>query len=148
MSGDEIRERYSGIFAAVRAKTISVDLDLMRYIVHWLGDYARLKERPGQPGAPEGLIPAQIALAEAVAVMSDSRQREQDGLGAAELVAFEHEQCMGTAEAADLLGISADTVRWHCRAGNLEFRRVGRQLMIPVSSIERWKVQLSEWKGA
>lgn len=148
MGGDEINDRYPGIFAAVRVNTISIDLDLVRYIVHWLGDYVRLKQRPGQPGAPDGVIAAQRALAEAYAAMCDSRWRERDGLGAPELVAFEHEQQVGTAEAAAELGVSADTVRWHCRAGNLEFRRVGRQLMILVSSLESLKARLSERKGA
>lgn len=148
MTGDDMRERYPAIFSAVRVHTVSIDLDLVRYIVHWLGDYARLKQQPGQPGLPEGLIQAQTALAEAVAAMSDSRQRERASLGISELVTSGRGVELGTTEAAAELGVSTDTVRWHCREGNLEFRRVGRQLMIPVSSVEHLKVQLSERKGA
>lgn len=145
---DEMRERYPGIFAAVRVKTIPIDLDLVRYIVHWLGDYARVKEQPGQPGVPEGVIPAQRALAEACAAMSDSRQREDPCLDGAGIVISGHEAYVDTAQAAALLGCTADNARDHCRRGNLEHRKIGRQVMITVSSIESLKVRLDERKGA
>jgi hypothetical protein len=148
MQPDEMRERYPAIFAAVRVNAIPVDVDLVRYLVHWLGDYARLKQSPGQPGVPEGLVPAQTALAEAVAVVSDSRRREQDGLGAPEVVAFEYEQCTTPTDAAATLGLSPDTVRWHRRRGNLDGRRVGRSWLVSTASVEALKTRLDERRGA
>ncbi len=145
---DGMRERYASLFESVRTDSITLTPDVARLLVHWLGDYARLKQQPGQPGVPEGLAATQCALAEAVARVGDSRRREQDGLGEPEAVAFEHEQCMGTAEAAAELGVSADTVRWHCRKGNLDGKRVGRQLMVTGSSVEALRVRLTERKGA
>lgn len=144
MAGDEMRERYPEIFAAVRAKSISVDLNLVRCIVYWLGDYARLKQQPGQSGTPEGVVAAQAALAEAHAAVSDSRRDEADRAMAAEFVLSGHDTCVGTDEAAAALGISADGVRWHCRKGNLESRKVGRQLMITTASIENYKCRKAE----
>lgn len=144
MAGDEMRERYPAIFAAVQAKTISVDLDLVRYIVHWLGDYARLKQQPGQPGVPEGVVAAQTALAEAHAAVSDSRRDEADRPIAAEILVSGHGPSVGTAEAAAALGISADGIRWHCRNRNLESRKVGRQLMVTTASIENYKRRKAE----
>ncbi|ORV61486.1 hypothetical protein AWC03_09815 [Mycobacterium europaeum] len=148
MADDDIRARYPGIFAAVRLNTIPIDLDLVRYIVHWLGDYARLKQQPGQSGVPEGVLAAQRALAEAYAAISDSRRREADRPMATEFLISGHDARVGTDEAAAELGVSADTVRWHYRKGNLDGRKVGRQLMVTVASIETLKARLNEQRGA
>jgi hypothetical protein len=152
MSGDELRERYPGIFAAVRTGLTGIEPELLRMLVFWLGDYAYLKQRPGQPGVPEGVVAAQQALAEAHAAASnsrsDSRQREQKCLPASEFVLSGHDSWVGTSAAAALLGISADGVRWHCRRGNLESRKVGRQVMVSMASIESLRAHLDERKGA
>lgn len=141
------RDRYRAIFAAVRADSIAVDPGLVRLLVHWLGDLARLKQSPGQPGVPEGLVAAQCALAEAVALVGDSRRRESGGVGVGVDISFEHDRSMGTAEAAAELGVSPDTVRWHCRRGSLDGRKVGRQLMVTAASVEALK-RSRERKGA
>lgn len=142
--GDEIRAQYAAVFAAVRVNTIQLEPDLVRYLVHWLGDLIRIKQQPGQPGVPEGLVAAQKALAEAHAAVSDSRRQEQNRGVAAEIVALPHDADVGTAEAAAELGISADAVRWHFRKGNLDGRRVGRQLMVSARSIENLKRRKAE----
>lgn len=77
MGCDDQRELYPAIFAAVRVGLISIDAPLLRLVIHWLGDYARLKQQPGQAGVPEGLPAALTALAEAYAAVSDSRQRQE-----------------------------------------------------------------------
>lgn len=143
MAGDELRTRYPGIFEAVRADFIPVSRDLVKAVVHWLGDYARLKQQPGQPGVPEGVAAAQRALAEAYAATS-SRQREQERVDAAGLVLSGHESYVGTTDAAAELGMPTDAVRWHCRRGNLEHTKVGRQLMVSTAAIEDFKRRKAE----
>jgi Helix-turn-helix domain len=144
MLSDEMRERYPGIVAAVQTGLIVVEPALVRCLVHWLGEYTRLKRLPGQSGVPEGVVAAQAALAEAYAATSASRQREQQDLAAAEIVVSGYDAWVGTAEAAAELGISADGVRWHCRHGNLESRRFGRQWMVTAASIEDFKSRKAE----
>jgi hypothetical protein len=144
MAADDLRAQYPGIFSAVRANVIQVEPELVRFIIHWLGDYIRLKQLPGQPGIPEGVVAAQGALAEAHASASNSRQREQECPTAPVSLVSGYESCVGTAEAAAALGISADTVRWHYRKANLDGRRVGRQLMVTTASIENLKRRKAE----
>jgi hypothetical protein len=124
----------SAIRAAVeRVDRIQMTTDLGRMLVHWLGNYAELaRQRYGC--TPQGLIETQHAIAEAV--VGDSRQREVKRSALQELLLSGHGSDVDTARAADLLGITADSVRWHCRKGNLVFHRVGRQMMISAASIE------------
>jgi excisionase family DNA binding protein len=136
---DDLREQYPRIFGAVRANMIQLEPELVRYLVHWLGDYIRIKAQPGQSGVPDGVAAAQLALAEAHASASNSSCRHESvSLMAPESLVSSYE-AIGTAEAAAVLGISADAVRWHCKQGNLEHRRVGRHLMITKSSVENYK---------
>jgi len=145
MAGDEMRVQYPGVFAAVRVNTIQIEPDLVRYIIHWLGDYIELKRQPGQPGVPEFVVAAQTALAEAHGASSDSRQREQDCLDGAEIVISGHEDTyVGTADAAAALECTADNVRQHCRNGNLKSCKVGRQVMVTTASIEDYKRRRAE----
>ncbi|WP_136245914.1 helix-turn-helix domain-containing protein [Mycobacterium intracellulare] len=146
MSGDDVQAKVSAALRPVAGMVVPGDLAAL--IARWLGDYAQFRRQPGQSGVPILLLEVQHAFAEYGAAASDSRQRERDGLGASELVAFEGDAWMGTAEAAAELGISADTVRWHCRKGNLDGRRFGRQLMITLASLESLKARLSEQRGA
>lgn len=148
MGCDDQRELYPAIFAAVRVGLISIEAPLLRLVIHWLGDYARLKQQPGQAGVPEGLPAALTALAEAYAAVSDSRQRQEFCADAAGVVRSGYDLELGTTEAAAELGISAGGVRWRCAHGNLEHRKVGRQLMISTASIKRLKSRLDEQRGA
>lgn len=148
MASDEMRAQYPGIFAAVRLTAIPVERDLVRYLVHWLGDYIRLKQQPGQPGVPEGVVAAQHALADACIPGHDSRQHESERSAAVEILLSGHDVRVGTAEAAAELGISPDAVRWHCRHGNLDAKRVGRQLMVTTSSILNYKQRRNESRSA
>lgn len=141
---DRLRAQCPGIFSAVRVDAIQLEPDLVRCLVHWLGDFIRLKQQPGQPGVPEGVIAAQTALAEAYAAVSGSRRREQGAVEAVGIVISGHDDAfVGTAEAAAALGISPDAVRWHWRKGNLDGRKVGRQLMVSTASIENLKTKRS-----
>ena len=146
MSGRRAADERTRIAASVqRIDSVVISVDAARLVVHWLGQLAEItRQRNGCP--PEGLVEFQHAIAEEL--VADSRRREQDGLGEPEAVAFEHEQCMGTAEAAAELGVSADTARWHCRKGNLDGRKFGRQLMVTAASVEALKTRLSEQRGA
>jgi len=133
------------VSAAVRpVNAIQIHPDLARRVIHWLGKYLELMRQPGQPGVPMLLIETQKALAEALAAMDNSRQREQGTSQALEIIVSGYDACVGTAEAARQLGISPDGVRWHCRKRNLESRKVGRQLMVTTSSIENYKRQKVE----
>jgi hypothetical protein len=48
------------------------------------------------------------------------------------------------ADAGVRLEISADAVRWHWRQGNLEGRKVGRQVLVSAASIEALRVRRAE----
>jgi hypothetical protein len=55
-----------------------------------------------------------------------------------------------TSEAAESLGITADAVRWHWRNGHLEGHKMGRQLVITATSVERLKARRDgkrEWSA-
>ncbi|WP_406813976.1 helix-turn-helix domain-containing protein [Mycobacterium sp. M23085] len=139
----------ASVRSAVRpVNTIQIHPDLARCIVRWLGKHIEFTRQPGHPGVPALLIETQKALAEAVAAIDDSRQREQERLATAEIVISGYDACVGTAEASAELGISADAVRWHIRRGNLASRKVGRQLMVTTSSLDRLKDRLGERKKA
>lgn len=60
------------------------------------------------------------------------------------LIALGADDCIGTAEAAEQLGIPADAVRWHYRSGNLKGRKIGRQVLITAASIEVLKARRAE----
>jgi excisionase family DNA binding protein len=124
----------SAISAAVeRVDRIQITTDMGRMLVHWLGNYAELAlQRYGC--TPQGLIETQHAIAEAV--VGDSRQREAKCAAVHELLSSRHGSDVDTARAAELLGIEADTIRWHIREGNLHAHKVGRQWMVTVASIE------------
>ncbi|AAS05079.1 helix-turn-helix domain-containing protein [Mycobacterium avium] len=141
---DELRQRYKVIFDAVRVSEIEITPDLARCLVHWLGDYIRLKQQPGQPGVPEGLVAAQTALAEAYAAVTHSPRSERDRPIGAGFVFSAHDAWVGTAEAAEMLGIKAGSVGWLCRESHLEHRKVGRQYMISTASIEDYKRRKAE----
>ena len=50
---------------------------------------------------------------------------------------------LSTSEAALLLGISADAVRWHCRRGNLVSRRAGGRVVVSAASVEDMREERS-----
>ncbi|MCV7100912.1 MULTISPECIES: hypothetical protein [Mycobacterium] len=114
---------------------------MTKRIVRWLGDYIDYKRRGA--GIPEGLIEAQRMLAEAYAATGrNSRQQEPEcSMAAAQLLSGC--EVIDTAAAAAELGCTADNVRQHWRKGNLEGRKVGRQLMITVSSLQDYKSRRS-----
>ena len=135
---DDLRDRYPKIFAAVHSTAIPIEADLVRYLVHWLGDYIRIKAQPGQSGVPEGVVAAQLALAEAHATASDClRQAQSESLIPNDSLNSGYE--LSTAEAAAALGISASGVRYLCANGTLESRKVGRPVMVTASSVENYK---------
>lgn len=144
MVSDELRGQFPEIFAAVHVDLIAITPDLVKLLIHGLGDYAKLKQQPGQPGVPVWVRPAQTVLAEAFAERTGSRWREQERLEAGEIVMSGYDAQVGTTEAAAELGISPDAVRWNCRRGNLESRKVGRQLMVSTSSIENFMRRRAE----
>lgn len=146
MASDEVMR--ANIAAAVqRVDVIQVSVDAGHLLVHWLGQLADIgRHRNGC--APIGLIEVQQALAEAVAGGGDSRQREPEGLAAAEILGLNRDTEITTAEAAAQLGLPADSVRWHCRRGNLDSRKVGRQHMVTVASIESYKRRKAEDRSA
>jgi DNA-binding CsgD family transcriptional regulator len=97
--------------------------------------------RRGAPlSARLALIRQQIAAA-VMGVHADASARVPE---VAQLIALTSEACIGTAEAAEILGMSADSVRWHCRNGNLDGRRMGRQVVITAESIEALKARRAE----
>jgi hypothetical protein len=140
--------RRSAISDAVRrVNVVQLDPELVRVVVHWLGRYSDLTtQRFGC--LPDGLADVQYALAEACADDSgeDSRLRELSAAVGHRVLLSEHEHDVrvDTAAAAAQLAIPVDSVRWHCRRGNLDGCRVGRQLMISVSSIENLKSRRAE----
>jgi hypothetical protein len=146
MAGDEMRERFPGIFDAVRrVDGVQISPDFTRVLVHYLGQLSRIYGQ--QNGcAPADLVAAQHALAEAV-VAHDSRRHEVKSVCAPNALGSGHD-LVDTETAAAMLGLKADTVRWHFRQGNLHGRRVGRQLMVSLASIESLKVRLGKKKGA
>jgi len=120
--------------AVQRVDAVQISPQAARFLVHCLG---RLAAVLGQQNgcAPEALVTLQHALA------------EPESPGASDLLPLGYE-LVDTETAANMLGLKADSVRWHRRRGNLESRKVGRQLMITVASIENLKVRLTERKGA
>jgi Helix-turn-helix domain len=143
MASDEMRvltgDAREKISAAVqRVDAIQISPDLARVLVHWLGRLAEVLARQNSC-APEALVAVQHALAEAYAAGSgDSRHASRESIGAYDLLALGHD-FVDTEAAADMLGLKADTVRWHCRNGNLESQKFGRHLMIRTSSIDNFK---------
>jgi hypothetical protein len=140
------RQPRSAISDAIQPlQGIRISADVGRLLVHWLGQHAEIcKQRYGC--APEGLADVQYALAEACAADSgdDSRQREFSAEAAVRLLPSEHDVWVDTAAAAVALGCKSDNVRDHRRRGNLVSRKVGRQHMISVQSIDRLKSRLAE----
>lgn len=104
----------ANITAAVRrVDTIQIDPDLVRIVVHWLGQYADLAtQRHGCP--PEGLTEVQYTLAEACAASKNSRQHQLEHLAATQPLTSGYDSECDTSEAAALLGITASGVRYHC----------------------------------
>jgi hypothetical protein len=129
-------ENLAGAVQRVNGVVISRDLAIV--LVHYLGRLAELLAR--QNGcAPDALVSVQRALAEACAgAGDDSRHASSESIGGPDLLAFEHD-FVDTQTAAALLRIKPDTVRWHCKNGALERRKVGRHVMVTKSSIESFK---------
>jgi hypothetical protein len=126
--------------AVRRVDAILITPDLAKVLVRYLGRLAQ--ELARQNGcAPEALVSVQQALAEACAAGGeDSRHASTESVGGHGLLDLDHD-FVDTQAAADMLQIRADTVRWHCRNGALESRKVGRHLMIAKSSIEDFRAQ-------
>jgi hypothetical protein len=145
-AGDEMRQRYPAIFAAVRrVDDVQISLDFTRVLVHYLGELS--KKCVQENGcAPEDLIASQHVLVEAV-VADGSRRREAEWVCAPSGLLSGYD-LVGTEAAAKMLGLKADTVRWHCRKGNLEYCTVGGRIMVSVASIESLKARLDLRKGA
>lgn len=121
--------------------------ELARVIVHWLGQYARqCQQRNGS--APDRLIEVQQLIAEAITAYSrprehlprgdagvDSRRRETIGRSRDIDLLSGDAGFVSPSDAADLLGITADAVRWRCREGKLPSRKDGRRTLIPLSAL-------------
>ncbi|MEB3062479.1 helix-turn-helix domain-containing protein [[Mycobacterium] zoologicum] len=132
---------------------ILISDDLARVIVHWLGQYAeQCRQRSGI--APDRLRDVQQLLAEAAIAYSrprerlpisnrispgdsvrDSRRREIAGRCLDLDLLSGDAGFVSPSEAADMLGITADAVRWRCRSGKLPSRKAGRRTVIPVSAL-------------
>lgn len=132
---------------------ILISNDLARVIVHWLGQYAeQCRQRNGS--APDGLSVVLQLLAEAAISHSrprerlpirggispgdsgrDSRRREIARRYASSDLLSGDAGFVSPSEAADMLGITADAVRWRCRSGKLPSRKDGRRTVIPVSAL-------------
>jgi Helix-turn-helix domain len=142
--GPELAQRSAIAGAVQRVDGVVIRTDLARLIIHGLRGYTELAtQRYGV--APEWVADVQYGLAESLAdtrqheppTCDNSRQRELSSLKAAEIL--DSSQEFTTAEAAAALRISADLVRYHCRKGNLQRRKVGQQVMVSRSSVESFK---------
>lgn len=122
-----------------------VPADVAQLLARWLADYAQFRRQPGQSGVPMLLLEIQRAFAEFAA--GSSRQREDLRPMSLEVLPSTYAE-VDTSEAAAALGCSADNVRWHIARGNLMSRKVGRQHMISVGSLEGLRVRLAERREA
>jgi Helix-turn-helix domain len=140
-SPDSMQAKISA--AVTKVDGVMITPDVARLLVYWLGQLAEVaRQRNGWP--PRGLVEVQTALAEGVAA-AGSRGRESEGLvAAAVLRSGEEEPLVGVEDAAKVLGIRPDTVRWHCRRGNLETHEVGGHRLITAASLERLRAERSE----
>jgi hypothetical protein len=130
--------------AVQRVDGIVFSTDMVRLFIHGFRGYTELAtQRYGC--APEWVADVQYVLAEALAdtrqgrdlTSDDARQHQSLSTAPAEILTLDHE--FTTAEAAAALGIRANLVRYHCSQGNLDSRKVGRQLMVSSASIQNFK---------
>lgn len=126
---------------------VLVPADDARYLVRVIDFIEKENQRKGGVSLSQRLVVIRDRLAAGSAALS-SRQREDLRSVTAETIRSTHEPEVGTAEAAVALDCTTDNVREHCRRGNLVCRKVGRQHMITVSSLEALKTRLAERKGA
>jgi hypothetical protein len=95
-AASDFREAISA--AVRRVDVVQINPSVARRLVEWLGELAEIRRRTnGCP--PIGLVEVQQALAEAVAGGGDSRQREPEGLAAAEILGLNRDTEITTAEA-------------------------------------------------
>ena len=156
-AADDLQARVSAALRPVNGMVLPPEVAAQ--VARWLADYAEYR-RLRTAGVPALLLEIQRAMTEYVA--ADSRQREAAAqalpaeawgptrvdsprLASNSLAQLRPSQLdydfVDTETAAAMLGCSTDTVRWHCRRGNIERRRAGRRLMVSVSSIENYKAR-------
>jgi hypothetical protein len=130
-----VAQQSAAIAAAVQQlDCIGISRDLVRVLVHYLGDYAViLAQRNGCP--PDGVAAVQAVLAEACA---GSRTREDSAPVAGDAPELNRETLFDTAAAARMLGLDATTVTLHCRAGRLG-QKVGRDWVIQKCELEAFR---------
>jgi hypothetical protein len=134
-----VQRHQSAIAASVqRVDGIVISPDLARVIVHWLG---RLSDSCTRENgcAPEGLVEVQSVLAEAYASSCVREDSAAAAFGAGELSS---ETLLDTAAAAELLGLDATAVTFHCRAGRLG-QKVGRDWVIQRGELEAFRRERS-----
>ena len=139
MMPEKIGDAREKISAAVqRVDAIQISPDLARVIVHWLGrlSYSLTRENGC---APEALVAVQSALAEAYAGSCMHEDSVAAALGAG---GWSRETVLDTAAAAELLGIDATAVTFHCRAGRLG-QKVGRDWVIQLGELEAFRRERS-----
>jgi hypothetical protein len=109
------------------------------YLVKLIDYLIELGRREG--GAPSAdLVEIRNALVVSARVTTRADTRTNAAV-AQSVLHLAADACVDTADAAETLGITPDTVRWHWRKGNLEGRKMGRQLVITVASVERLKAR-------
>jgi excisionase family DNA binding protein len=134
------QQQRAAIAAQVqRVDAIQITPALANLIHRFLSRYADLAtQRYGAP--PEGLQDTQYALGEALASKPDySRQREQNPADSPQFIGLGGDEVMSTDEAAKMLDLKADSVRYMCREGKLAAKRPGRQWFPLLAAVQELK---------
>ncbi|WP_343709728.1 helix-turn-helix domain-containing protein [Mycobacterium sp.] len=122
--------------AVQRVEGIVVNADVARLLVHWLGQLADVAvQRNGC--APAGLVEVQRALAEAAVTAGDSRERESEAVPASEVLALMDEPVVSVDQAAEMLHLKPDSVRYLCRQGRLPAKRVAGRWFLSLTAVEQ-----------
>jgi hypothetical protein len=136
-------QQLAAIAAAVQQlDCIGINRDLIRVLVHYLGDYAAiLTQRNGCP--PDGVAAVQRVLAEACA---GSHRCEDDVISALEVEDSDRDVLLDTATAAEMIGIKRTTILLHC--GNRKLgQKIGREWVIRLDELKRFQRDRLERKG-
>jgi Helix-turn-helix domain len=117
--------------AVQRVEGVLVSAEAARVIVFLLGNYAKLAEsRNGC--VPDGLREVQGALAEAVA--AGSRGRDGERVAAPAVLPLSHD-VIELEQAAEVLGMKADSVRNLCRRGGLDAQKRRGRWFVSASAV-------------
>jgi excisionase family DNA binding protein len=122
---------------------VLVPPDDAEYLVQVISYIEAANKRQGGVQLSARLVSIRHRLAAAVRDVTHA-DASTEVPAAHQLIALTSEACIGTAEAAELLGITVDAVRWHYRNGNLEGRKMGRQVVITAESIDALKARRAE----